>query len=72
MKEFTQRRAEPGERCTCGRQAVTVYITERGAFGYCGLSDGGEKSGPCPFCLGERHEFGRCPEYQLRPAAVTR
>ncbi len=28
----------PGELCTCGRPAVTVYVTERfGAVGYCGI-----------------------------------
>lgn len=63
----SERPAEPGERCTCGRQAVTVFITENfGDTGWCGISDGGAQVGPCPFCGGARHE-GRCPQYQLRP-----
>lgn len=62
-----ERRAEEGERCTCGRQAVTVFSTERfGEVGWCGASDGGDRAGPCPFCGGGRHE-GRCPNYRLRP-----
>ncbi len=32
----------PGERCTCGRPAVTVFLTEKfGRVGYCGIADGG-------------------------------
>ena len=64
--ESHQRRAQPGELCTCGRQAITVFVTEKwGETGYCGRTDGG-RSGPCPFCGDDRHEFGRCPEYRLR------
>lgn len=63
----SERRAEEGERCTCGRPAVTVFLTERfGEVGWCGVSDGGDQAGPCPFCGGARHE-GRCPQYRLRP-----
>jgi hypothetical protein len=68
----TERPAEPGEVCTCGRPAVTVFLVGRyGPVGYCGRSDGGERSGPCPFCGGARHRppASRCPEYRLRPAA---
>lgn len=61
-----ERRAEPGEVCTCGRPAVKVFIGGKfGDTGYCGLPDGG-LPGPCPFCEGPRHEQ-RCPQYQLRP-----
>lgn len=36
--ESSQRPAERGELCTCGRQAVIVYVTERsGDVGYCGI-----------------------------------
>ncbi|MGW5645089.1 hypothetical protein ACWEV3_41115 [Saccharopolyspora sp. NPDC003752] len=35
-------------------------------LGHCGIADGGAKDGPCPFCNAPRHEFGRCPSYQLR------
>lgn len=64
----TERPAEPGECCTCGRPAVVVYLTERfGAVGWCGRSDGGDRNGPCPFCGGERHDGDRCPAYRLRP-----
>ncbi len=62
------RRAVAGDLCTCGRPAVTVV--ERGRrepVGYCGLPDGGDQTGPCPFC-GEpaRHPGSRCPAYTLR------
>jgi hypothetical protein len=65
----TERPAEPGELCTCGRQAVVVYLTRMfGRTGYCGIGDGGDQAGPCPFCGGGRHAqpFGRCPDYRLR------
>jgi hypothetical protein len=66
-EHLSQRPAQPGERCTCGRQAIVVYLG--GAFGptgWCGRSDGGDRTGPCPFCGGERHQVGRCPSYRLR------
>ena len=67
----TQRAARPGELCTCGRPAVQVFITDHfGEVGYCGLPDGGASFGPCPFCGGDRHEGGRCPEYRLVPGAA--
>ena len=76
---FGQRLAGPGELCTCGRPAVTVYLTERGAFGYCGQPDGGARTRPCPWCgVARRHLTGwgdptRCPDYALRaPAAGTK
>jgi hypothetical protein len=63
----TERPAEPGERCTCGRQAVVVYLgSVFGPTGYCGILDGGNRAGPCPFCGGPRHREGRCPHYRLR------
>jgi hypothetical protein len=64
---YSERPAELGERCTCGRQAVVVYLTsEFGPIGYCGIADGGDQTGPCPFCGGPRHQEGRCPDYRLR------
>jgi hypothetical protein len=64
----TQRPAEPGERCTCGRQAIVVYLgSVLGPTGYCGIPDGGDRRGPCPFCGGPRHQDGRCPDYRLQP-----
>lgn len=37
-----ERPAKPGEKCTCGRPAVLVYVTEKwGDVGYCGIPDGG-------------------------------
>lgn len=76
MSTSDERPAVPGELCTCGRQAVTVYAftdnTGPRETGYCGLPDGGDKSGPCPFCGGDRHELGPCPEYRLRPVEVSR
>jgi hypothetical protein len=65
----TERSAEPGELCICGRQAIVVYLgSSFGPTGYCGIPDGGEDTGPCPFCGGPRHlEWeGRCPRYRLR------
>lgn len=60
------RAATSGEVCTCGRAAVLVVIrTDGSEVGYCGLSDGGDQSGPCPFCGYERH-LGACPEYRVR------
>jgi hypothetical protein len=64
-----ERPADPGELCTCGRQAVVVYLGSAfGPTGYCGLADGGDQTGPCPFCGGPRHRepYGRCPDYRLR------
>ncbi len=65
----SQRPAEPGEVCTCGRRARLVFsCTGRTPVGWCGRSDGGAADGPCPFCNGPRHELGRCPAYELAPA----
>lgn len=72
-----QRAAQPGERCTCGRQAVTVFAREDGTeFGYCGLPDGGDRAGPCPFCDQDRHRHpwgdpAPCPQYRVRPASAA-
>jgi hypothetical protein len=66
---FSERPAAPGERCTCGRQATVVYLGGVfGPTGYCGIGDGGDRAGPCPFCGGPRHPAwaGRCPDYRLR------
>jgi hypothetical protein len=63
----SERPAMPGERCTCGRQAVVVYLGSTfGPIGYCGIADGGDHAGPCPFCGGPRHQSSRCPDYRLR------
>lgn len=70
---MSERAARPGELCTCGRQAVTVFDTERGEVGYCGLPDGGDRSGLCPFCCEERQPWGDpapCPQYRLRPSVA--
>ena len=67
MKD-TQRPAAAGERCTCGRLAVIVFVTDEwGEVGWCGSSDGG-RLGPCVFCgAAGGHTEGRCPANQLRP-----
>jgi hypothetical protein len=65
----TERSAEPGELCTCGRQAIVVYLgSVFGPTGYCGIPDGGDRAGPCPFCGDPRHQEPecRCPDYRLR------
>jgi hypothetical protein len=64
-----ERPAALGELCTCGRQAIVVYLgSVFGPTGYCGIADGGDRTGPCPFCGGRRHtgSEGRCPDYRLR------
>jgi hypothetical protein len=56
-----------GERCTCGRLDVIVFVTDkRGEVGWCRRSDGGRR-GPLVFCgaAGDRPE-GRCPACRLR------
>jgi hypothetical protein len=64
---LTERPVVLGERCTCGRQAIVVYLgSVFGPTGYCGIADGGDQAGPCPFCGGPRHQSGRCPDYRLR------
>jgi hypothetical protein len=66
-EHLTERPAEEGELCTCGRQAVVVYLgTTFGETGWCGRSDGGDRTGPCPFCGQQRRHLGRCPRYRLR------
>jgi len=66
--------AEPGDRCTCGRQAVLVFHTVHGPRGWCGVSDGGDRSEPCPFCGAQRHQTAWgdpavCSQYRLRAGA---
>lgn len=50
--DIVARAARPGELCTCGRPATTVYEGGRfGPTGHCGLSDGGAPvDGVCTFC----------------------
>jgi len=69
----TERPAQPGELCTCGRQARTVFLTRRwGEVGSCNTDNTGQRPIlPCPFCRAtEAHEVGgeivKCPQYQLR------
>jgi hypothetical protein len=63
----------PGELCTCGRQAIMVFSTASGLVGSCGIDDGGNDAGRCPFCLSPRKHFDasgllvQCPQYRLRP-----
>jgi hypothetical protein len=69
-----QRPAEPGELCTCGRQAVVVYANEEyGEVGHCGVEGAAFRPVlPCPWCgATEAHteswgDPGRCPQYTLR------
>jgi hypothetical protein len=73
----TQRPAEPGELCTCGRPAVVVYRgSEWGPTGACLTQDGGSRQGPCPWCGDPRPprdaHGGRCPQYRLRRDAQPR
>jgi hypothetical protein len=68
---LSERPAEPGELCTCGRPAITVYLAGKfGPTGWCGQADGGNQAEPCPFCGRGRHAH-RCPAYRLRPEGTT-
>lgn len=71
MRDDTAERSAPsGERCTCGRQALVVFVTEAwGEVGWCGRSDGGRR-GRCVFC-GEAagHFEERCWRYTVLPDA---
>lgn len=66
----TERPAQPGELCTCGRQAITVFLTaSHGEVGYCGIRNA-RRITPCVFCgEDETRDFERCPEYRIRPVA---
>jgi hypothetical protein len=73
VEDSTERPAEPGELCTCGRQARTVFITRRwGEVGSCDTDNSGQRPIlPCPFCRAtEAHQVGgeivKCPQYRLR------
>ncbi|MDX3232973.1 hypothetical protein [Streptomyces sp. ME19-01-6] len=77
MTDSTERRAAPGELCTCGRPAIVVYSNaEFGEAGYCGIEGSQARPVlPCPWCgSAEPHtapwgDPGKCPDYQLRPSA---
>lgn len=73
--DIEQRPAQPGELCTCGRQAITVIPTpEFGDVGYCGIEGAAFRPVlPCPWCgTSQPHTEpwgspGRCPDYTLHP-----
>jgi len=57
-----QRPANPGERCTCGRAAIVVFLGgRRGDTGYCGAPS---TRTDCAWCDQPRHD-GRCPQHTL-------
>lgn len=62
-----ERAAERGELCSCGRQAVVVFLTEKfGPVGWCGQSDRGSRDVHCPFCgTSASHERWRGQEHSL-------
>ena len=75
-----ERPAEPGDRCTCGREAVVVYSSEKfGDVGYCGIEGSAARPVlPCPWCdstTPHQESWGdpaKCPSYQLRaPCPAT-
>lgn len=67
VARWRERDALPGEVCTCGLPAVVVVADRHhDPAGWCGLTECPD-IGPCPFCGGARHGFGRCSEYVLRP-----
>lgn len=71
----TERPAEPGDLCTCGRQAIVVYSNEQfGDAGHCGIEGAAFTPVlPCPWCsstVPHRQAWGdpeKCPQYRLRP-----
>ncbi len=71
----SERPALPGDLCTCGRQAVTVFINQEfGEVGYCGIEGASFNPVlPCPFCSSSsphRQPWGdpdKCPQYTVRP-----
>ncbi len=66
---LTERPAERGELCTCGRPAVVVYPGgPLGDTGWCGAQS---IRTDCAWCDQPRHS-GRGPEYRLRPATDAR
>jgi hypothetical protein len=81
LDDVTDRRAELGELCSCGRQADIVITSPLwGDVGACNIDGGGQRPIlPCPFCgATEAHrqpndwypdgfEVVKCPQYQLRP-----
>ncbi|WP_167163124.1 hypothetical protein [Streptomyces sp. MBT27] len=74
MLESTERRAESGELCTCGRQAVVVYSNAQfGDVGFCGIEGGQARPVlPCPWCGNSSPHTtswgdpDKCPAYRLR------
>jgi hypothetical protein len=73
--QTTERPAVAGELCTCGRQAVTVFVSEKwGEVGHCGVEGSAARPVlPCPWCgatVPHTASWGdpqKCPEYRLRP-----
>lgn len=54
MSAETERPARPGEKCSCGRPATVVYITERfGDVGYCGVPGASKLAQPNDAAEGE-------------------
>ena len=78
VMDSQERAAEPGELCTCGRQAGTVFSTDRfGEVGHCSIDGAAFRPVlPCPWCgnsephLESRGDPARCPHYTLRAPAV--
>jgi hypothetical protein len=77
--DASTRPAQPGDLCTCGRPAVTVFSTEKfGDVGHCGIEGASFRPVlPCPWCGttdAHKQSWGdpaRCPDYQLQPTLQT-
>lgn len=74
-----QRPARPGEYCSCGRQAIRVFVTDDREVGHCGI-DGVRPVVPCVFCGADDHpitaweggiDWEPCPDYTIRPKETT-
>ena len=65
----TERPAKPGEYCTCGKAAITVFLGGPfGPTGYCGKPETRrEFAAPCPWCGESKmtHASSRCPKYTI-------
>jgi hypothetical protein len=78
MTSDQTRPTQPGELCTCGRQAtIVIPTTEYGDVGYCGIDGAARRPVlPCPWCGSEEPHLepwgdpARCPDYTLRPPAA--
>jgi hypothetical protein len=65
--QTSERPAEPGELCTCGRQAVVVCLgSVFGPPATAASPTAATRPGRARSAAAPRHTEGRCPDYRLR------